>query len=130
MNHRRMQGFTLLEVLIALVVLALALGAVIRVSGQSAALLDQLRADTAATVTAQDLATRLALAATVPTLGTTEQRVEIGGQSWTVTQQVDAAALSGVFAVQYRVIPPAPFAGQASILTYFYQPPGATGVTQ
>lgn len=123
MSPRRSQGFTLLEVLIALVVLALALGAVIRVSGQSAALLDQLRADTAATVTAEDLCTRLTLAATPPTLGSTTQRLDIDGQPWTVAQQVDAAAVTGVFAVNYSVQPPPPFNGQASILTYYYQPP-------
>lgn len=124
--HRQMpqHGFTLLEVLIALVVLALALGAVIRVSGQSAALLDRLRADTAATVTAEDLCTRLALAATAPTLGSSTQPLDIEGQAWTVKQQVEAAAVTGVFAVTYFVETPAPFSGQASMLTYFYQPPG------
>ena len=124
--HRQMpqHGFTLLEVLIALVVLALALGAVIRVSGQSAALLDRLRADTAATVTADDLCTRLVLAATTPTLGTSTQQLDIDGQAWTVKQKVDAAAVAGVFAVTYFVETPAPFTGQASMLTYFYQPPG------
>ena len=125
-DHRRAseRGFTLLEVLIALVVLALALGAVIRVSGQSAALLDRLRADTAATVTADDLCTRLVLAATTPTLGTSTQQLDIDGQAWTVKQKVDAAAVAGVFAVTYFVETPAPFTGQASMLTYFYQPPG------
>lgn len=124
--HRQMpqHGFTLLEVLIALVVLALALGAVIRVSGQSAALLDRLRADTAATVAAEDLCTRLALAATAPTLGNSSQQIDIEGQAWPVKQQVEAAALTGVFAVTYFVETPAPFSGQASMLTYFYQPPG------
>ena len=39
-----------------------------------------------------------------------------------------AAALTGVFAVNYTVQSPAPFSGQASILTYFYQPPN-TGST-
>ncbi|MDA3876088.1 MAG: prepilin-type N-terminal cleavage/methylation domain-containing protein, partial [Halothiobacillus sp.] len=37
-------GFTLLEVLIALVILAIALGAVIKVSGQSGEILQRLRA--------------------------------------------------------------------------------------
>lgn len=123
------RGFTLLEVLIALVVLAVALGAVIRVSGQSAALLDRLRADTAATVAAEDLCTRLALAATAPTLGSSTQQLDIEGQAWSVKQQVDAAAVTGVFAVTYFVETPAPFSGQASMLTYFYQPPGQGATT-
>ena len=64
---RSQRGFTLLEVLVALVILAIALAAVIKVSGQSAQMLDRLRADTAATLIAQDLCTRLQLAEQAPT---------------------------------------------------------------
>ncbi len=114
------QGFTLLEVLIALVVLAIALAAVIKVSGQSAAMLDRLRADTAATVIADDLCARLQLSAQAPESGTRQSVVMINGQPWRVRQTVSAGQVPGVLKVAYFVQTPAPYAGQASIVTYFY----------
>lgn len=119
------QGFTLLEVLVALVILAIALGAVIKVSGQSAQMLLQMRADTAATVIAEDLCARLQLAAIAPEIGTQNSLVVIEGQNWPVRQTVEAGQLPGVLKVNYFVKTPAPFEGQASITTYFYPPPAA-----
>jgi general secretion pathway protein I len=123
-------GFTLLEVLIALVILAIALGAVIKVSGQSGEILQRLRADTAATVIAEDLCARLRLAADVPPLGTQNSEVRIAGKTWQVTQTVSAGMIPGVLRVQYRVATPAPYAGQSSMVIYLYAPgtppPGGT----
>ncbi len=119
------QGFTLLEVLVALVILAIALGAVIKVSGQSAQMLRSLRADTAATVIAEDLCARLQLAAVAPEVGTQNSVVVIEGQNWPVRQTVEAGQIPGVLKVSYFVKTPAPYEGQASIITYFYPPPPA-----
>lgn len=119
------QGFTLLEVLVALVILAIALGAVIKVSGQSAQALLQMRADTAATLMAEDLCARLQLAAVAPDIGTQSRMVDIEGQSWPVRQTVEAGQIPGVLKVTYWVKTPAPFEGQASITTYFYPPQSA-----
>ena len=126
---RKARGFTLLEVLVALVILAIALGAVIKVSGQSAQALQQMRGDTAATVIAQDLCARLQLAGIAPEIGTRNSTVEIEGQSWPVRQTVTAGQLSGVLQVNYFVKTPPPFEGQASITTYFYPPPATAPTT-
>lgn len=113
-------GFTLLEVLVALVILAIAMGAVIRVSGQSADILQRLRADTAANVIAEDLCARLHLAAAMPPLGTQSSEIRISGRTWLVTQTVSKGMIPGVFRVEYRVIAPPPSEGQSSMVTYLY----------
>lgn len=122
-------GFTLLEVLVALVILAIALGAVIKVSGQSGEILQRLRADTAASVIAGDLCTRLRLAGTVPPLGTTSSEIRIDGHTWQVTQTVSTGMIPGVFRVQYRVDAPSPYDGQSSMATYLYAAGPASGDT-
>jgi len=127
MRRSRAAGFTLLEVLVALVVLAIALGAVIKVSGESGAILLRLRADTAATVIAEDLCARQRLAADVPPLGTQHSEIRIAGETWQVTQTVSAGAIPGVLRVEYRVLTPAPYAGQSSMVTYVYAPGSLSG---
>lgn len=121
-------GFTLIEVLVALVILAIALGAVIKVGGESAQTLQQLRADTAATVIAEDLCARLRLAAEAPPLGTKQSEIRIDGALWQVTQTVTAGMIPGVLRVHYRVLTPAPFVGQSSMVTYVYPPAVTSGV--
>jgi general secretion pathway protein I len=128
-QHHCARGFTLLEVLVALVILAIALGAVIKVSGQSAQALQQMRGDTAATVIAQDLCARLQLSGLAPEIGTQNNLVVIEGQSWLVRQTVSAGQLPGVLKVSYFVKTPPPYTGQASITTYFYPPPAASSPT-
>lgn len=120
-------GFTLLEVLVALVILAIALGAVIKVSGQSSEILQRLRADTAASVIAEDLCARLRLAGTIPPLGTKNSEIQIAGQTWQVTQTVSSGMIPGVVRVQYRVATPDPYEGQSSMATYLYAAGNAPG---
>lgn len=114
------RGFTLIEVLVALVVLALALGAVIKVAGQSASVLDQLRGDTAAAVVAEDLCSRLHLADQRPDMGKRTTKVRIGDQDWQVTRAVVAGGFPDVLQVTFRVRAPEPIDGRAQLTTYLY----------
>jgi len=131
MNRHAAIGFTLIEVLIALVVLALALGAVIKVAGQSGDVLGQLRGDTAAAVVAEDLCSRMRLANEIPDRGTRTSKVRIGGRDWQVTREVVAGAFPDVLKVTFRVRAPAPTDGRAQISTYVYarQNGGATAAS-
>jgi len=119
-DRSSIRGFTLIEVLVALVVLALALGAVIKVAGQSASVLNQLQGDTAAAVVAEDLCSRLRLADQRPDMGTRTSKVRIGDQDWQVTREVVAGGFPDVLQVTFRVRAPEPVDGRAQITTYLY----------
>ncbi len=78
----RTRGFTLLEVLIALAVIALALTALVRVSGQQADALARERDLTLATWVAADVLTELRLREGFPATGHRSGHGEQGGRSW------------------------------------------------
>lgn len=129
MTRKAARGFTLIEVLIALVVLALALGAVIKVAGQSGDVLGQLRGDTAAAVVAEDLCSRLRLAQEIPDRGTRTSKVRIDGHDWQVTREVVAGAFPDVLEVTFRVRAPSSVDGRAQITTYLYAGKSATATS-
>lgn len=82
------RGFTLVEVLVALSVLSIAVVALIKVQGESAAAASGARARLYAQIVAEN---RLVETVTTPeTLiaGTTTGDVRLGGQNWTWTQNV------------------------------------------
>lgn len=86
---RRSGGFTLLEVLIALVVLALSLGAVIQAAGEYTVNQAYLRDRTLAEWVARNQLTAMLLAGDWPSLGEQKGEVELplgsadkGGRTW------------------------------------------------
>ncbi len=92
---RRARGFTLLEVLIALVVLALSLGAVIQAAGDFTANQAYLRDRTFAEWVARNQLATLLLAGEWPSLGQKKGEAEMplgerekGGRSWRWVVQV------------------------------------------
>lgn len=114
------RGFTLIEVLVALTVLAIALGAVIKVGGESGLLLTQLRGNTAAMAIAEDMTSRLQLSGDIPATGSREDRVEIGGREWRVTREVELGGVDGVLLVTHVVQATPPATGSAQLTTLLY----------
>ncbi|MGH8401627.1 MAG: type II secretion system minor pseudopilin GspI [Gammaproteobacteria bacterium] len=78
----RSDGFTLIEVLIALAVLAIAMLAVIGTASTSTHIASQLRDETLAHWVAMNELTALRVAPTWPALGKQDDDAEMGGRKW------------------------------------------------
>lgn len=90
-NRRRSEsGFTLVEVLVALAILAIALAAVTRAMGQSIDLTNDLRQRTVALWAAEERATEHLLRRNWPAVDTTEGTMDFGGREWRWRERVSA----------------------------------------
>jgi len=76
------RGFTLLEVLVAVLLLSLALVALVRTAGLEARALAQLREATLAQWVASNALAELRLNRVLPGDGRADGRVELGGRRW------------------------------------------------
>ncbi|MBN8482547.1 MAG: type II secretion system minor pseudopilin GspI [Xanthomonadales bacterium] len=88
----RARGFTLLEVLIALVVVALALLALTRTAGGQVAAFDALRERTLAGWVASNVLAETRLATPLPPTGRRDGRVRFADRDWRWTLDVTATA--------------------------------------
>jgi general secretion pathway protein I len=82
-------GFTLLEVMVALAVLAIALGAIIKAAGTSSGDIGYLRDRTLASWVALNQINRLRLARKWPDEGNHKGTVEMAGREWQWELQVN-----------------------------------------
>jgi len=112
-GHFASGGFTLLEVLVALAVLAIVMITLVRVGGQSAQLLDQIEGDYYADIIAQDLINRAVLERTPVELGRREQTERINHTDWRITRTVEATQEAALLMVTFRVVALDPYHGQA-----------------
>lgn len=81
-SERRSTGFTLLEVLVALVILALALGALIKTTGDQVVLLADLDERTQGFLIAENQLHRFQAERLWPEAGTRKDRVDQAGRRW------------------------------------------------
>lgn len=88
MNKRR--GFTLLEVLIALVVVALALLALTRTAGGQISSFDGLRERTLAGWVAANVLSETRIATPLPPVGKRDGRTRLGNRDWRWSLEVKA----------------------------------------
>ncbi|MET0230694.1 MAG: type II secretion system minor pseudopilin GspI [Rhodanobacteraceae bacterium] len=103
MNRRTRHGFTLIEVLIALAVVALALLGLTRVAALQVHDFDALRERTFAGWVAANVLEETRLGASLPSTGRSDGRVELAARSWRWTRDVSATPDPSVRRVDIRV---------------------------
>ena len=96
-------GFTLIEVLIALAVVALALLALTRTAGLAVQDFDALRERTLAGWMAANVLTDTRIAAIPPPLGRSDGRAELGGHTWRWTREVLATPNASIRRIEVQV---------------------------
>jgi general secretion pathway protein I len=104
---RALRGFTLVEVLIALAVVALALLGLTRTAALEVRDFDALRERTLAGWVAANVLAEARIAGTLPPTGTSDGRVELGGRAWRWTRDVSATPDPDIRRIDVRV-----FAGE------------------
>lgn len=100
------RGFTLIEVLVALAVLAIALAAVVRTMGQSIDLAADLRERTLALWVAQERAALLQLTKAWPDLATARGTAEMGGREWEWQERTSSTEVAAMRRVDIEVRAP------------------------
>jgi len=99
----RSSGFTLLEVVVALAVIALALGAAIKATGDAAGASSYLRDKTLAHWVAMNRLTELRVTDAWPDTGTSEGQAQMAGRDWHWEQTVEETSESELRRVELRV---------------------------
>lgn len=100
-------GFTLVEVLVALAVLALGLGAVLQAAAGGAATMTELRERTLAAWVAGNRLNAARLAPRWPELGSSQGQAEMAGGRWLWRLEVSATADRDLRRLRVRVWPAA-----------------------
>jgi len=123
---RRTRGFTLIEVMVALTIVALSLTAVTASMSQMIDAANTMRDRTYASWIAQNRIAELRLAATTPDVGATNGEVEYANVEWTWRAVVSETGVDDLFRIDVSVS----FAGSDDVIrvvTGFVGPPGVAG---
>ena len=102
---RAQRGFTLIEVLVALVIVALGMSALLETLGSAADTATWLRDKTFAEWIAFNQLTTLRLSGTLPTDGTTDGELDYAGRHWRWRQVITDLGFPGLFRIDVKVEP-------------------------
>ncbi len=120
-NEQR--GFTLTEVLIALAILAIAMGALIKGGGQSAATMEHLRNKTLASWVAHNSVSQIQLEKVWPLPSQRKGREEMAGISWSWEASIEDTFDVNVKRIYVRVKPDDSSANPVATVTAFVAKP-------
>jgi general secretion pathway protein I len=102
---RRLRAFTLIEVLVALVIVAVGMAAVMKAVSSSADTVFFMRDKTFAQWVALNQLATLRLSGQVPAVGTTEGDVDFAGRTWHWHQEVVSSEVPGIERIDVSVRP-------------------------
>ena len=100
---RRPRGFTLIEVMVALVIVSLALAGVAASMGQMIDTANTMRDRTFASWIAQNTITEMRLSGAMPEVGETDGEVEFANASWAWTANVSETGVENLLKVDVTV---------------------------
>lgn len=126
MRNAKRSGFTLIEVMVALVIVSLALTAVTASMNQMIDAAESMRNRTYASWIAQNRITELRLAFATPDVGTSSGEVEYANTDWSWRASVSETGVDDLYRIDVEVS----FAGSDDAIrtvTGFVGPPGAPG---
>jgi general secretion pathway protein I len=101
--NRRQPGFTLIEVMVALVIVSLALAAVAASMGQMIDTANTMRERTFASWIAQNKIAELRLAGVIPEVGESNGEVDFANTSWEWTAEVSETGVENLLKVDVTV---------------------------
>lgn len=104
-NRSRLRGFTLIEVLVALAIVAIGMAAVLGTLTSSASTVVYMRDKTLANWVALNHIAEQRLQPQVPQLGKTDGDVDFAGQKWHWKQETVATAVKGMVRMDVAVRP-------------------------
>jgi general secretion pathway protein I len=102
-SFRRSPGFTLIEVLIALAVVAIALLALTRAASVQVQSFDALRERTLAGWVGANVLTETRLATPFPSTGKSDGRMQLAGRDWRWTRDVQATQVAEIRRIDVTV---------------------------
>jgi type II secretion system protein I len=105
MRRHQARGFTLIEVLVALVVVALGIGALLTTLSSSADVILRLRNKSFAQWIALNQIATLRLSGEQPAAGKTRGSVDYAGSTWNWETEITDQGVAGVLRVEVRVAP-------------------------
>ena len=103
MMRRQSSGFTLLEVMVALVIIALSLAGVAGSMGQMIDTANTMRDRTYASWIAQNRITELRLSGVIPEAGESSGEVEYANTTWAWTAEISETGIENLFKVDVSV---------------------------